>query len=99
VTAVPPARPLLVGAWWAQFVARATLPGTDRFAGLDWEAGHGGVPLVTDALASFEFETVAEHPTGDHWIVVGRVDNLRISPTKAPLIFFAGTFHTVQVAN
>jgi flavin reductase (DIM6/NTAB) family NADH-FMN oxidoreductase RutF len=42
---------------------------------------------------------VAEHPTGDHWIVVGQVDNLHISPTKDPLIFFAGTFHTVQEAN
>jgi 3-hydroxy-9,10-secoandrosta-1,3,5(10)-triene-9,17-dione monooxygenase reductase component len=89
----------ILGRQHERFVARATLPGTDRFAGLDWEAGHGGVPLLTDALASFEFETVAEHPTGDHWIVVGRVDNLRISPTKDPLIFFAGTFHTVQVAN
>ena len=81
------------------FVARATPPGTDRFAGLDWEPGHGGVPLLTDALASFELEMVAEHPTGDHWIVVGQVDNLRISPTKDPLIVFAGTFHALQVAN
>ena len=89
----------ILGRQHERFVARATLPGTDRFAGLDWEAGHGGAPLLTDALASFEVETVAEHPTGDHWIVVGRVDNLRISPTKDPLIFFAGTFHTVQVAN
>jgi len=81
------------------FVARATPRGADRFAGLDWEPGHGGAPLLTDALASFEFETVAEHCAGDHWIVVGRVDNLRISPSKDPLIFFAGTFHAVQAAH
>jgi flavin reductase (DIM6/NTAB) family NADH-FMN oxidoreductase RutF len=36
--------------------------------------------------ASLECEIVAEHPTGDHWIVVGPVDNLRISPTKDPLV-------------
>ena len=89
----------VLGRQHARFVARATPPGADRFARLDWEPGHGGVPLLTDALASFEFETVAEHPTGDHWIVVGRVDNLRISLTGDPLIFFAGTFHAVQEAN
>ena len=86
----------VLGRQHERFVAHATAPGADRFAGLDWEPGHGGVPLLTDALASFEFETVAEHPTGDHWIVVGHVENLRISPTKDPLIFFAGTFHAVQ---
>jgi 3-hydroxy-9,10-secoandrosta-1,3,5(10)-triene-9,17-dione monooxygenase reductase component len=79
-----------------RFVARATPAGADRFAGLDWELGRGGVPLLTDALASFECEIVAEHPTGDHWIVVGQVGNLHISPIEDPLVFFDGAFHTVQ---
>ena len=75
-----------------QFVARATPAGADRFAGLDWELGRGGVPLLTDALASFECEIVAEHPAGDHSIVVAQVDHLRTSPIKDPLVFFAGAF-------
>jgi 3-hydroxy-9,10-secoandrosta-1,3,5(10)-triene-9,17-dione monooxygenase reductase component len=74
------------------FARRATPAGADRFAGLDWELGRGGVPLVTDALAAFGCEIVAEHPTGDHWIVVGRVDTLRTSPIGDPLVFFAGAF-------
>ena len=78
------------------FVARATPAGADRFAGLDWELGSGGVPLLTDALASFECEIVAEHLTGDHWIVVGRVDHLHVSPVEDPLVFFAGAFGTAQ---
>jgi 3-hydroxy-9,10-secoandrosta-1,3,5(10)-triene-9,17-dione monooxygenase reductase component len=89
----------VLGRHHERIARRATPPGTDRFAGLDWEPGPGGVPLLTDALASFEFETIAEHPTGDHWIIVGQVDNLRITPAKDPLIFFAGTFHAVQGAN
>jgi hypothetical protein len=44
------------------------------------QPGHGGIPLLTDALATLECEIVAEHPTGDHWIVV--------------LVFFAGTSAT-----
>jgi 3-hydroxy-9,10-secoandrosta-1,3,5(10)-triene-9,17-dione monooxygenase reductase component len=79
-----------------RFARRATPPGADRFAGLDWEPGRGGVPLLTHALASFECQIVAEHPTGDHWIVVGRVDDLRNSPINEPLVFFAGAFRTVQ---
>ena len=54
------------------------------------------MPLLTDALASLECEIVAEHPAGDHWLVVGRVDDLRTSPTGEPLVFFAGAFGTVR---
>jgi 3-hydroxy-9,10-secoandrosta-1,3,5(10)-triene-9,17-dione monooxygenase reductase component len=80
----------VLGRRHAEFAIRATPAGADRFAGLDWGFGRGGVPLLTDALASLECEIVAEHPAGDHWIVVGRVDDLRISPIGDPLLFFAG---------
>src|SRR5439155_21643308 len=63
----------VLGRQHERFAIRATPAGSDRFAGLDWEPGHVGVPLLTDALATLECEIVAEHATGDHWIVVGRV--------------------------
>jgi 3-hydroxy-9,10-secoandrosta-1,3,5(10)-triene-9,17-dione monooxygenase reductase component len=66
------------------FAIQPTPAGADRFAGLDWEPGPSGVPLLTDALANLECEIVAEHPAGDHWIVLGRVDNLRTSPATEP---------------
>jgi flavin reductase (DIM6/NTAB) family NADH-FMN oxidoreductase RutF len=71
-------------------LGRFATAGADRFAGLKWEPGASGVPVVRDALATLECEIVAEHAAGDHWIVVGRVDHLRTSPGKAPLLFFAG---------
>jgi 3-hydroxy-9,10-secoandrosta-1,3,5(10)-triene-9,17-dione monooxygenase reductase component len=86
----------LLGRQHERFAIRAAPAGADRFAGLDWELGPRGAPLVTDALASLECEIVAEHPAGDHWIVVGRVDALRISPIDAPLVFFGGAFRTVR---
>jgi 3-hydroxy-9,10-secoandrosta-1,3,5(10)-triene-9,17-dione monooxygenase reductase component len=79
-----------------RFVTRATPAGADRFAGLHWTVGRGGAPLLTDALASLECEIVAEHPAGDHSIVVVQVDDLRISPIEDPLVFFDGAFRTVQ---
>ncbi|MGZ6682299.1 MAG: flavin reductase family protein [Solirubrobacteraceae bacterium] len=86
----------VLGRQHERFVARAAPAGADRFAGLDWERGHAGVPLLCDALASLECEIVAEHPAGDHWIVVARVDALHVPPAKDPLVFFAGAFRALQ---
>ena len=86
----------VLGRHHERFARRATPAGADRFAGLDWELERGGVPLLTDALATLECEIVAEHPTGDHWIVVGRVNALHIPPIKDPLIFFAGAFGVLK---
>jgi flavin reductase (DIM6/NTAB) family NADH-FMN oxidoreductase RutF len=86
----------VLGLQHERFAVRATPPAADRFAGLDWKLGHDGAPLITDALASFECAIVAEHPAGDHWIIVGQVVHMHISPTTNPLVFFAGAFRTVQ---
>ena len=75
-----------------EFAVRATPPGADRFAGVDWELGPFGTPLLADALASLECEIVTEHPAGDHLIVIGRVEDLRVAPLGDPLLFFAGAF-------
>jgi 3-hydroxy-9,10-secoandrosta-1,3,5(10)-triene-9,17-dione monooxygenase reductase component len=82
----------VLGRHHERFARRATPAGADRFADLDWEPGHRGVPLLTDALTALECELVAEHATGDHWIVVGRVTGLRVGRIKQPLIFFASAF-------
>ncbi|HKH31169.1 MAG TPA: flavin reductase family protein, partial [Gaiellaceae bacterium] len=86
----------VLGRQHEDFAVRASPAGADRFAGLDWAPGPGGVPLLADALASLECEIVAEHPAGDHWIVVGRVEKIRASASKDPLVFFAGAFGSVQ---
>ena len=78
------------------FAKHAAPPGTDRFAGLDWQPGRGGTPLLAEALATLECEIVAEYPAGDHWIVVGHVDRLHIAPATDPLIFFAGEFASLE---
>ncbi len=86
----------ILGRQHERFAMRATPAGADRFAGLNWELGPRGVPLLTDALATLECETLAEHPTGDHSIVIGRVDDVRISPLTDPLVFFAGAFGALR---
>jgi 3-hydroxy-9,10-secoandrosta-1,3,5(10)-triene-9,17-dione monooxygenase reductase component len=86
----------LLASWHERFAVRATPAGADRFAGLDWEPGRRGVPLLTDAVASLECEIVAEHPAGDHWIVVGQVESLHNTSVEHPLIFFAGAYRALR---
>jgi 3-hydroxy-9,10-secoandrosta-1,3,5(10)-triene-9,17-dione monooxygenase reductase component len=86
----------VLGRQHEQFAARATPAGADRFAGLDWQPGRAGVPLIADALATLLCDIVTEHPTGDHWIVVGHVLDLRVADAEDPLIFFAGAFGSLQ---
>lgn len=81
------------------FVVRAAPAGANRFAGLDWRPGRSGVPLLTDALVRLECEIVAEHVAGDHWIVVGQVFDLDVSPTSDPLVLYAGEFASLQTPS
>ena len=46
----------------------------------------------SDALAVIECDLEAEHPAGDHSIVVGRVRRLQLSAEPRPLVYFAGGF-------
>jgi flavin reductase (DIM6/NTAB) family NADH-FMN oxidoreductase RutF len=79
------------------FATRATPAGADRFADIDWEPGGHGAPLLTNALATLECRIAAEYPAGDHSIVVGRVDKLRVSRVISdPLVFFAGGFRALR---
>jgi flavin reductase (DIM6/NTAB) family NADH-FMN oxidoreductase RutF len=63
------------------FARRAAEPGADRFA-----------EPVRDPLAVIECDLEAEHPGGDHAIVVGRVRDVRVRAAGAPLVYFAGAF-------
>ena len=47
----------------------------DKLTAVDWRPGHTGAPLLTEVLACFECETVADYPAGDHRLVLGRVIN------------------------
>ena len=63
----------------------------DRFRGIDYTVGHGGVPLLTDYSAVFQCDMETCYEGGDHVIIVGRVvafDNKKLPP----LIFHAGRY-------
>jgi flavin reductase (DIM6/NTAB) family NADH-FMN oxidoreductase RutF len=66
--------------------------GADRFAGLAYTRGRSGSPILRDALAFVDCETVDEHDAGDHLIVVGRVLELGYQSEGKPLLFYRGGY-------
>lgn len=66
-------------------------PAADKFAGVEFSAGFGGCPLLSDTLASFECEIERMVEGGDHLIVIGRI--LRFGYCDAPpLLFSSGRY-------
>ncbi|HYH19946.1 MAG TPA: flavin reductase family protein [Azospirillum sp.] len=72
-------------------------PVPDRFAGVAWRPGVGGVPVIEGAVAQFECVTETSHPGGDHEIFIGRVARYRWSQ-RAPLLFCNGALSALPAA-
>jgi len=71
--------------------------GDDKFAGVEWEAGVTGSPVLPGSLAWIECEREGIHRAGDHDIVIGRVVSLRTHAAEneaEPMLFFKGGFGT-----
>lgn len=69
-------------------------PSDDKFAGISYEVGEGGAPLLQDCAARFQCETHEFVDGGDHWIMIGKVvafDDIG----RSPLIYHQGTYSVV----
>lgn len=63
-----------------------------RFGEGEWALGAHGAPVLKDAVAVFECETVTRQDAGDHRLYIGRV----LAFTEhghAPLLYRSGHFH------
>lgn len=50
-------------------------PGEDRFAGVDWEAGSNGQPVLSEAIACLECTVKERMECGDHWLVYATTES------------------------
>ena len=69
-------------------------PSDDRFAGIEFEEGAGGAPLLSDCAARFQCELYQQVDGGDHWILIGKVvafDDFG----RAPLLYHQGVYSSV----
>lgn len=64
----------------------------DRFAGVSWHPRLAG-PALDDAVAWIECTIDAESSAGDHFVVLGAVDQLDTSGGESePLVFYRGRY-------
>lgn len=63
----------------------------DKFADVAWHNGHLDVPLLDGALATAVCSLHADHPGGDHRIVVGSPQACHVYG-GTPLLYFRGGF-------
>ncbi|CAN5702028.1 hypothetical protein BH09PSE5_BH09PSE5_41870 [soil metagenome] len=63
----------------------------DKFEGVDYTLGLGGVPIIAGSAAHLECTRVASYPGGDHIVFIGRVERIYKAPRKA-LAFGEGKY-------
>jgi flavin reductase (DIM6/NTAB) family NADH-FMN oxidoreductase RutF len=59
--------------------------------------GKLGMPLLKNALAIMECQTVKIYEGGDHLIFLGEVDNAEVIQPDHPLLYFRGKYRKVHV--
>jgi flavin reductase (DIM6/NTAB) family NADH-FMN oxidoreductase RutF len=75
----------------SQRFSRPSEEGSGKFAGLEFDTGRGGAPLLRDCCAWFECRNETRHPGGDHLIFIGLVEGLQRSE-RAPLLYHGGRY-------
>lgn len=66
--------------------------GEDKFSGLDFTRGVGGVPRITGSASIFECRTWNTYDGGDHLIIVGEVLNYTYQESVRSLVFHNGRY-------
>ncbi|EST36557.1 flavin reductase family protein [Streptomyces roseochromogenus] len=85
-----------------QLCRRFAVTGGDKFAGVDWQPGLNGAPLLDGALATIECDLAGTFPGGDHVIALGRVtapasaDGIRDTD---PLLYFRRTYGRLRSSS
>jgi flavin reductase (DIM6/NTAB) family NADH-FMN oxidoreductase RutF len=62
-----------------------------RFDGVAWTQGPGG-PRIGGAHAWLECRNVAQHPAGDHTIIIGEVHSGTMAAEGGPLVYYRGGY-------
>lgn len=74
---------------------RFALPSGDRFKGIAFEHGEGGIPMLPDCAARLQCRNTAQHDGGDHVIFVGEVTDFD-QTGKPSLAFSRGKYATIS---
>lgn len=71
--------------------------GADKFADVEWSpSAVTGSPVFADTLGYVDCTIDTVHEAGDHFIVIGRVQELVVGGGADPLLFFQGKYRTTE---
>lgn len=68
----------------------------EKFAGLQFEPGTGGVPLLEGCCARFVCRNTVRHPGGDHVVFISEVVDFDRSASRLPLLYFGGAYRQLR---
>lgn len=68
----------------------------DKFTGVDWQFTSSGMPLLEGTAGWVDCSVHDIHEAGDHYLVIGRVDDLEQGDATGPLLFHRGQYRTTD---
>ena len=66
--------------------------GGHKFDGVSWRPGTLGAPILDGVVSWVECTYEDVRPAGDHYLVLGRVNELAVERSTLPLLFFQGGY-------
>ena len=67
----------------------------DKFAGLEYDSGVGGAPLLRGCCARFQCRNTVRHEGGDHLVFISEVVDFD-RQAHPPLIYFGGAYRQLK---
>ena len=69
----------------------------DKFATIGWSKGPSGSPIIDGVLAWIDCGTEQILDAGDHFLVMGRINELEVAREAGPLVFYRGGYGRFDV--
>ena len=68
----------------------------DKFADVTWRPTSNGMPLIDGTVGWVDCTVRDVHEAGDHYLVIGRVEDLGHGDADKPLLFHRGRYRTAD---
>jgi 3-hydroxy-9,10-secoandrosta-1,3,5(10)-triene-9,17-dione monooxygenase reductase component len=68
----------------------------DKFDGVDWKPTSRGMPLLEGTVGWVDCTVQHVHEAGDHYLVIGKVEDLGEGDADKPLLFHQGRYRTAD---
>lgn len=82
----------ILGADQESLCRRFASKAPDKFEGISYRLAQSGSPILDDSVAWIDCDISSVLEAGDHYIVIGKVNELQINTGGLPMLFFQGGY-------